>query len=156
VACEHDPSSFLERVGHFVRAAHDRGIHTMPVVWDSCFSEAVPEYDTRENVWFPNPGVHRLEPGSWPLGDRYCQDLVQPLGPEPGLFAWDAMNEPLMTSWVMDETWTEPRAEPIALARVVVIWSSVAHYCEVLRRLDTAHPTTVGLHTPTLLPRCGD
>ena len=31
VVYEHDPQSFLARLRHFVRAAHDRGISVMPV-----------------------------------------------------------------------------------------------------------------------------
>ena len=62
VVYEHDPKTFLARLRHFVRAAHERGISVMPVVWDSCFDSTLPTYESSENKWIPNPGVQRLGP----------------------------------------------------------------------------------------------
>ena len=84
VVYEHDPHSFLARLRHFVRAAHDRGISVMPVVWDSCFDDTLPTYGSTENKWIPNPGVQRLGPDFWPAGEAYCRDLVQTLGARAG------------------------------------------------------------------------
>ncbi len=137
VVYEHDRKAFLKRIKHFVKAAHERSISTMPVVWDSCFSEVIPNYDTSLTDWIPNPGVQRLGPDFWPSGERYCQDLIQTIGPEPGLLMWDIMNEPLMTSYV----WTNP---PDKKQRVEIIWNFVRHFCEVMARLDDKHPRTVG------------
>jgi hypothetical protein len=137
VVYEHERERFLKRVRHFVRAAHERGISTMPVIWDSCFSEVQPSYDTKLKDWIPNPGVQRLGPDFWPSGERYCRDLVQNLGPEPGLLLWDIMNEPLMTSYI----WTNP---PDKEARIKTIWSFVRHFLEIMAELDTQHARTVG------------
>ncbi len=134
---EHDRKAFLARVRHFVRAARDRGISTMPVVWDSCFSEVEPEYGTDLKDWIPNPGVRRLGRDFWPAGEAYVRDLVQTLGPEPGLLMWDVMNEPLMTSYI----WTDP---PDKDARVAKVWDFVRHFCGLFASLDPAHPRTVG------------
>ena len=135
---EHDRKGFLARLRHFVRAAHDRGISVMPVVWDSCFDDTRPTIDATENKWIPNPGVQRLGPEFWPAGEGYCADLVQTLGSEPGLAMWDIMNEPLITSWVMEET--AERDE-----RKGTIWNFVHHFCGVMKELDSAHPITVGV-----------
>ena len=138
VVYEHDPKSFLARLRHFVRAAHDRGISVMPVVWDSCFDDTQPTYDSTENKWIPNPGVQRLGSEFWPAGEAYCRDLVQTLGPEPGLAMWDIMNEPMITSWVGDDV-------PDRDERKGTIWNFVHHFCGVMKELDGTHPITVGV-----------
>ncbi len=138
VVYEHDPKSFLNRLTHFVRTAHDRGISVMPVVWDSCFDDTMPTIGSTENKWIPNPGVQRLGPEFWPAGEAYCADLVQTLGSEPGLAMWDIMNEPLITSWVMEDT-------PERDERKGTIWNFVHQFCGVMKELDSAHPITVGV-----------
>ena len=138
VVYEHNPQSFLARLRHFVRAAHERGISVMPVVWDSCFDDTLPTYDSTENKWIPNPGVQRLGPEFWPAGEAYCRDLVQTLGPEPGLVMWDMMNEPMVTSWVGEDV-------PDRDERKRTIWNFVHHFCGVMKELDGAHPITVGV-----------
>ena len=138
VVYEHDPKSFLNRLTHFVRTAHDRGISVMPVVWDSCFDDTMPTIGSTENKWIPNPGVQRLGSEFWPAGEAYCADLVQTLGSEPGLAMWDIMNEPLITSWVMEDT-------PERDERKGTIWNFVHHFCGVMKKLDSAHPITVGV-----------
>ncbi len=146
VVYEHDPKSFLARLTHFVRTAHDRGISVMPVVWDSCFDDTRPTISSTENKWIPNPGVQRLGPEFWPAGESYCRDIVQALGPEPGLAMWDIMNEPLITSWVGEDV---PEREE----RIGTIWSFVHHFCGVMKDLDSAHPITVGVaNAATLAP----
>ena len=138
VVYEQEPQSFLARLRHFVRAAHDRGISVMPVVWDSCFDDTLPTYGSTENKWIPNPGVQRLGPDFWPAGEAYCRDLVQTLGPEPGLLMWDMMNEPMVTSWVGEDV-------PDRDSRISIIWNFVHHFCGVMKELDGAHPITVGV-----------
>ena len=138
VVYEHDPKLFLARLRHFVRAAHDRGISVMPVVWDSCFDDTQPTFDSTENKWIPNPGVQRLGSEFWPAGEAYCRDLVQTLGPEPGLAMWDIMNEPMITSWVGEDV-------PQRDERITTIWNFVQHFCGVMKELDDAHPITVGV-----------
>ncbi len=146
VVYEHDPKSFLARLTHFVRTARDRGISVMPVVWDSCFDDTRPTIDSTENKWIPNPGVQRLGPEFWPAGEAYCRDIVQTLGPEPGLAMWDIMNEPLVTSWVGEDV-------PERDERIRAIWTFVHHFCRVMKDLDSAHPITVGVaNAATLAP----
>ena len=134
---EHDQQLFLNRLRHFLRAAYERDISTMVVVWDSCFDETFPTYETRKNDWVPNPGVDRLGTQFWAEGERYCSDLVDALQDEPGLLLWDVMNEPRVTSWL-----TGPEKE----MRTQSIWAFVRHFCQVMKRLDPNHPITVGVH----------
>ncbi|MFN8452847.1 MAG: cellulase family glycosylhydrolase, partial [Anaerolineae bacterium] len=146
VVYERDPQRFLERVRHFLRAAHARGISTMVVVWDSCFDETIPAYETQMNGWVPNPGVARLGTDFWADGERYCADLVEALRDEPGLLMWDVMNEPRMTSWLSGSE---------AEARTQVIWAFVRHFCAVIKRLDPQHPITVGVHVADDIAQVG-
>ena len=149
VVYEHEPQKFLNRLRHFVRAAYQRSIATMPVVWDSCFSEVEPTYDADINDWIPNPGVMHLGPDFWPKGEQYCQALVEILRDEPGLLMWDVMNEPLMTSWINNASLEKTQ-------RMETAWTFVRHFCEVFKKLDPRHPTTVGVHTSENLAVIGD
>jgi hypothetical protein len=149
VVYEQDKASFLMRLRHLVRAAHERGIYTMPVLWDSCFSEVRPTYDLDLDDWVPNPGVQRLSTDFWPAGEAFCRDLVQTLGPEPGLLCWDVMNEPTITSYVRPDA---PEREQ----RLGAIWAFVHHFCGVLDHLDARHLHTVGVAHPGELAQVAD
>ncbi len=138
VVYEREPQAFLRRLGHFVAAAHARGIRTLPVVWDSCFDETLPLYESDENKWIPNPGVQRLGRDFWPDGERYCQDLAQAIGPQPGLQMWDVMNEPTVTTWL-------DVPAPLRNRRLQTVWSFARHFCGVMKRADPQHPVTVGV-----------
>jgi hypothetical protein len=149
VVWEREPEAFIRRLRHFVRAAHALGIRTMPVVWDSCFSEVEPSYEADINDWIPNPGVMHLGEDFWPKGEQYCQALVEGLRDEPGLLMWDVMNEPLMTSWVHN-------AGAEKAARIETIWKFVRHFCDVFGKIDSQHPTTVGVHAAENLEVIGE
>jgi len=148
VVYENEREVFLEKVKHFVRAAHNRGITVMPVLWDSCFDETQPTYNTTKNDWIPNPGIQRLGPDFWPAGEEYCQDLVETLKSEPGLAMWDVMNEPMVTSWI------RPNA-PNRDAHIRTIWTFVHHFCKVMKELDPEHPITVGVSRAKNLKEIG-
>ena len=132
VVYEREPQAFLGRVRHFVRAAHERGITVMPVIWDACFGEVQPAYEATVNEWLPNPGTERAAPDFWPAGERYCRDLVSRLRHEPGLLMWDVMNEP-----------------------GDVYWPFVRHFCQVMKKLDPDHPITVGVVPARTLAEIG-
>jgi hypothetical protein len=147
VVYEREPDAFLRRLQHFVRTAHQRGISTMPVVWDSCFDETRPAFDSAENKWIPNPGVQRLGADFWPAGERYCRDLSQALGAEPGLLMWDVMNEPTITSWLA--------AGPEQARRRQTVWTFVRHFCAAMKSADPQHPVTAGVACAAELPEIG-
>ena len=85
VVYEYNRESFLERLRHFVQTAYFYGLSTVPVLWDSCFSEMMPSIDTNGHDWYPNPGVRRLGVEFYPSGEEYCRDIVAALRGEPGL-----------------------------------------------------------------------
>ncbi|MHB1355399.1 MAG: glycoside hydrolase 5 family protein [Anaerolineae bacterium] len=149
VVYDHDRQAFLGHLRHFVRAAHERGITTMPVVWDSCFSDLEPTWDFNGEGWAPNPGVLHLGADFYPRGERYCADLVETLADEPGLLMWDVMNEPMVTSWV----WVP---SPDTARRIELLWTFVRHYCAVFQALDKQHAITVGCDHPDNLAVIGE
>jgi hypothetical protein len=125
VVYEREREAFLERVRHFVRAAHERGIGTMIVVWDQCCVDEMPFYAAHEKKWYPNPGPKRLGQDFWPAGEKYAQDIVKTLSGEPGLDFWDIMNEP-------------------RVAQQEEVREFVKHFAKVFKALDAHTPITMG------------
>ena len=71
------------------------------------------------------------------------------------------MNEPLVTSYVQgphlamlreprDEAWVLENI-PQRQERIREIWDFVHHFCGLMRKLDTAHPITVGVALAAML-----
>lgn len=145
-----EPEIFLGRLRHFVQTAFRMGIRTMPVVWDSCFSEEEPKIDCRENKWFANPGSASLTEKFWPRQEGYCRALISTLRDEPGLLLWDIHNEPTMTTYVDSYSGEERRAHEEE------IWRFVRHYCDYFHRNDPEHLLTVGVAFAEQLEVIGD
>jgi hypothetical protein len=125
VVYERERDAFLKRMHHFVRAAHNRGIGTLVVVWDQCCVDDMPFYAAHEKKWYPNPGPKRLGQDFWPAGEKYAQDLVKTLSGEPGLEFWDIMNEP-------------------RVAQQADVREFVKHFAKVFKALDARTPITMG------------
>ena len=141
---------FLADLCDFVRTADQLGIKTIPVVWDSCFSEAEPLMSADTNEWFANPGTMYLDEKYWAFEDAYAEDLVKTLGNEAGLLLWDIHNEPMQTSYVMNysgEQKEQHRAE---------IWKFVKHFCDYFHALDPVNSITVGVEDLISLPEIMD
>jgi hypothetical protein len=99
VVYRNDGEKFIRNVTHFVRTAYRKGIHTIPVVWDSCFSEEEPLISADANRWFSNPGPMYLGEQYREEQYHYNQALIDSLKDEPGLLMWDIHNEPWMTAY---------------------------------------------------------
>lgn len=135
------PEKFIERLLHFVHTAYSMGIYTMPVVWDSCFSEDEPQITANKNQWFANPGTMYLKERFWSEQEEYCKELIRALSDEPGLLMWDIHNEPLMSSYVHDYD------EATSMLHQDEIWTFVRHFCGFFKENDPNNPVTVGIHT---------
>jgi hypothetical protein len=96
------PEKFITSVKHFVQTAFKNGIKTIPVVWDSCFSEEEPLITADANKWFANPGPMYLGKKHREEQNRYNQALIDSMKDEPGLLMWDIHNEPWMTSYYLN------------------------------------------------------
>jgi hypothetical protein len=70
-----DKDAFRKNLVHFVRAAHQRGMGTMPTIG------SMPREAFQGDAGLP-------------LAREWVQDLVKTIGEEPGLAFWDATNEP--------------------------------------------------------------
>ncbi|HEU4720613.1 MAG TPA: hypothetical protein VFS59_04560 [Gemmatimonadaceae bacterium] len=144
VVWEREPEAFVARLRHFIRAGHERGISTMPVLWDCCdyaveMTFFQPTYECDLDEWIGNPGTDRLGPDFYPQGERYITDVVGSLAGEPGLELWDVMNEPLGTPWARPDGW----AGEVDPERAQVIWDFVHHFCGVVKKVDPVTPITV-------------
>jgi hypothetical protein len=102
VVYRNNPEKFIRNVTHFIRTACENGIRTIPVVWDSCFSEEEPLITADANRWFPNPGPMYLGEQYREEQNRYNQALIDSLRDEPGLLMWDVHNEPWVTAYYTD------------------------------------------------------
>ncbi len=72
VVYERERDAFLKRMHHFVRAAHNRGIGTLVVVWDQCCVDDMPFYAAHEKKWYPNPGAPARE--TWEDAERWVRN----------------------------------------------------------------------------------
>jgi hypothetical protein len=102
VVYRNDGEKFIRSIKHFVQTAYRNGICTIPVVWDSCFSEEEPLITADANKWFPNPGPMYLGEKYREEQNRYNQALIDSMRDEPGLLMWDVHNEPWITSYYFD------------------------------------------------------
>lgn len=150
VVYEDQKERFLKNLLHLVRTAHAMGMKTLPVVWDSCFTEKEPLIDVSSNEWFANPGVMNLGEEFWPKGEEYCRDLVAHLQNEEGLMMWDVHNEPMITGYVGDYT------GEVKQQHMDRIWTFVKHFCEYFHEIDKVNLVTVGVSTPRNLAIIGD
>jgi hypothetical protein len=110
-AWEKDKASFRRDLLEFIRACHQRDIGVMPV------------------VTYPREMI--ANKSSWPLAREWAADLVQTIGREPGLMAWDVLNEP---DWPpTPASWVRQRFD---FAR---------HMAGVFHQLDSRTPVTIGV-----------
>ena len=68
-----DKDNLPQKLQHFVRECHKRGMGVMPVI---------------------NYGPWRHDTTKYPLAREWAQFLIDAIGDEPGLAMWDVMNEP--------------------------------------------------------------
>jgi hypothetical protein len=109
-AWEQDKETFHRNLLAFMRACHERGIGVMPVV--------------------TYPWKMYTDKSSWPQAREWAADLVQTLGREPGLLAWDVQNEP---DW-------PPKPE----SRVELRFEFARYMADVFHQLDARTPVTIG------------
>ncbi|MDR0732291.1 MAG: cellulase family glycosylhydrolase [Treponema sp.] len=143
------PEKFIKNVTHFVQTAFKNGIRTMPVVWDSCFSEKEPLITADSNEWFANPGTMYLGRQFREEQYRYCDALMEALRDEPGLLMWDVHNEPWVTSYYFNYQNEEKERH------FNEILEFVKDFTAYFRQHDS-HPVTVGVENPERLNYVGE
>jgi len=120
-AYEKDPQSYLARLRNYVRTAHRLGFSTMPILFNG------------NNL---NPDT--LKPAFRSRGDVYVKAVVEAIKDEPGLLAWDVMNEPFTNAYYDDAPPQEKGA------REAEITAFVRYYLAYAKRQDPTNALTVG------------
>ena len=129
---------FLDNLKHFMLEAHKNGLKVMPVVFDSCFTEIVPDVSLNIDTWIPSPGVMNMGEHYWEEGEEYSLSLINLLKDDPALLMWDIMNEPLCTEYFYKyegELREKHKAE---------IYGFLKHFCAFFKAHDSINPITVG------------
>ena len=122
VVFDTEGDQFVAKFADFLSLCEKHRITVMPILWDSCFGDALASYDDVKD-WVANPGKDRVaDPAFRAVGDRYVRALVEATRNSPSLLMWDVMNEP---SGGKVNEWLE-------------------HYCRLVKSLDPKHPVTIG------------
>jgi hypothetical protein len=128
---ENSPERFLKNFDDFLAIADRHGLKVMPILFDSCFGVS-PSLESR-HMWVANPGPDRMSEEHFEALDAYARAVVTAHVGDDRVALWDVMNEPSVTVLSLTE---EGKAQ---------LWAFVAHYCELVRKLDATHAITVGV-----------
>lgn len=121
-----DPEGYVARVRDFVRIAFGQGYRSMPILFNG-------------NGLDPQ----MLEGPAWDACAAFAEGVVTALKDEPGVLAWDIMNEPTYNPWVggaPDDAEKGRRRE-----KTVAFLGRAA---ALVRRTDPSHPITIGCQNP--------
>lgn len=104
---KHDPEGLKQRVGRFLELARQRGISTVPVLFDDCSFGDPPTTEPylgkqKDPVpgmiapsWTPSPGLSKVtDRTAWPELQCYVEDMVGSFARDERIALWDLYNEP--------------------------------------------------------------
>jgi len=99
-----DPEGLSARMDQFFGIAHDRGIATLPILFDDCAfagkepylgPQDKPQPGIHNSGWTPSPGPTRADdPDAWPRLREYVTALLSRFGEDRRILGWDLYNEP--------------------------------------------------------------
>lgn len=101
---DNDAAGLLERLDQFLQVAHERGITTMPILFDDCAfagrepylgPQDEPVAGVHNSGWTPSPGRARVaDRPAWPRLKEYVQAVLGRFGEDTRISCWDLYNEP--------------------------------------------------------------
>lgn len=119
-----DPQVFIQKLKNYIQTANKVGITTMPILWNGNMLD---------------PSILKKE--FWDSkGDQFVKAIVDNTKDEPGLIAWDIMNEPSCNDYYLESPIEEKEK------RWAEIDAFVRHYCSYVKKIDPRNAITVG-HT---------
>ncbi|MBR4185420.1 MAG: cellulase family glycosylhydrolase [Clostridia bacterium] len=118
-------ADYVGRLVESVRVAYDCGYQTMPILFNG---------NGENSATIPRD--------RWPAMEAYVAEIVTALRDEPGLLAWDVMNEPLCCWWIDGCADAEEKAR-----RKETVWEFLRHFIPCVREHDLKNAVTVGYTT---------
>jgi hypothetical protein len=103
LAWKEDPQGFKDRVRQYLDIAGRRGIGTIFVLFDDCWSptyhegtQPAPRTGIHNSGWVQDPGflVHQDSAGLYPILETYVKDVLTAFGKDKRIVLWDLYNEP--------------------------------------------------------------
>jgi len=130
---EKDPQHYIARLRTYIRATHNLGYSTMPILFNG-------------NGLDPNT----LKPEFRQRGDAYAKAIVEAIKDEPGLLMWDIMNEPLTNPYYGGGSAEEKDQ------RAKEITDFIRHYITFVKSIDPVNAITVGYNRADQLEPTAD
>lgn len=103
LAWKEDPQGFKDRVREYLDIAGRRGISTIFVLFDDCWSptyhagtQPTPRTGIHNSGWVQDPGflVHQDSANLYPILETYVKDVLTAFGKDQRIVLWDLYNEP--------------------------------------------------------------
>ena len=103
LAWEQDPEGFKQRVNQYLDIASRRGIGTIFVFFDDCWSptyhagtQPKPRTGIHNSGWVQDPGIriHQDSANVYPVLEKYVKDILTTFGGDKRIILWDVYNEP--------------------------------------------------------------
>jgi len=103
LAWQEDPKKFKDRVNTYLTIAHRRGIATIFVLFDDCWSptyhagqQPAPRTGIHNSGWVQDPGIkiHQDSAAMYPMLRQYVTDILTTFKTDPRIVLWDVYNEP--------------------------------------------------------------
>jgi hypothetical protein len=133
---EQDPGGFLNRIDLFLSIAHQHGIKTMLVLFDSVWDpfpklgkQPVPRLNVHNSGWVQSPGYDILnDPNSYDSLHSYVNGIVSHFRNDERVLIWDLFNEPdnMNIASYKDDDYAHHKAElSMLLLKKTINWVRV-------------------------------
>jgi hypothetical protein len=139
VVYQKDPQRYMANLEDLLTRCERYGLTAMLILFDGCFGESDPDFDTR--AWIPNPGPTLMLPENREKLRPYIDDVVKTYRGDPRISMWDIMNEP-----------SSMGVPKIASGNDQFAWDFARYWADYVREIDRTHPTTIGVGNHAHIP----
>ncbi len=139
IVYQKDPPRYMTNLEDLLSRCDRYGLTAMLILFDGCFGESDPDFDTR--AWIPNPGPTLMQPEHREKLRPNIDDVVKTYRGDPRILMWDVMNEP-----------SSMGIPKIAQGNDQFAWDFARYWADYVRQLDRTHPTTIGVGNHAHIP----